>query len=253
MKRKLFLEILFLLLTFLATNLFPRKTYAQSFDYCLNVPVLLYHHIQPYEEARQKDQVSLTVDNGVFEQQMAYLSAKGYKTISADTLVNSLKTHSPLPPKPILLTFDDGYMDNYTYAYPILRKYNLTGNIMVVTGLMENNDMLGWAQLKEMVASNTFFAYNHTWSHAPVGSVSQAKAQSEIITAKTQLEQYLGRTSNIFTYPYGSSSASAVSLLSQNGFSGAFSTIPGFTQCASFIMNLHRNYIGNSPLSYYGL
>lgn len=234
----------------LAQNVVPGN-YGTGF--CLTVPVLMYHHIQPTSVAQQKGQTSLNVDNGIFDQQMAYLVSQGYTTLSADQLVNALRSHSSLPSKSIVLTFDDGYMDNYTYAYPVLQKYHLIGNIMVVTGLLENGDSLNWAQLKDMVGSGTFFAYDHTWSHASLSSVSNDKAQTEIMTAKSQLESNLGKTVDIFTYPYGSENSRIASLLSQDGFLGAFSTVGGWTQCDSFIMSLHRSRIGNASLSSYGL
>jgi len=177
-------------------------------DYCVNVPVLMYHHIQPGSLAEEKGQAALTVDSGVFDQQMAYLVSQGYTTISADQLANDLKNRSGLPAKPIVITMDDGYKDNFTYAFPVIQKYGLTANIMVATGLMENPDWLSWSDLKTMVDSGKFYAYNHTWSHVPLASTSEDKIQSEIMTAKKQLDDHLGKSGNVFTYPYGSQNAS---------------------------------------------
>ena len=224
-----------------------------SGGYCLTVPILMYHHIQPQITASELGQTSLSVDNQVFDQQMAYLAASGYTAISAEQLINALNTKSGLPGKNIMITFDDGYKDIATYAFPVMQKYGLIGNIMVPTGLIENSDYLSWGDLKNMTGSGLMFAYDHTWSHASLTGVSNEKIQSEILTAKTQLEQNLGRTINIFAYPYGSENQNVRDILSQNGFIGAFSTIPGWIQCDSFIMSLHRNRVGNSSLSSYGL
>ncbi len=220
--------------------------------YCLNVPVLLYHHIEPMAQAKQEGHAWLTVDPATFDQQMSYLASKGYTSISADTLAQALITHQNLP-KSVVLTFDDGYQDFYTYAYPVISKYNLTANLAIPTGLMNNPGYLNWDQLKQMVASGKVFAYDHTWSHSSLPKDSQEKAQFEILTAKKQLEQNLGRPVNIFVYPYGSENGNTINLLRSDGFIAAFSTVSGFTQCNSFIMSLHRNRIGNSPLSSFGL
>jgi peptidoglycan/xylan/chitin deacetylase (PgdA/CDA1 family) len=222
-------------------------------EYCLDVPVLMYHHIQPNNLAVERGQTSLNVDSGVFDQQMAYIASSGYTAISADTLANALKTRSPLPAKPIVITMDDGYKDNFEYAFPIIQKYNLVANIMIPTGLMENSGWLTWSDLKTMVDSGKFNAYDHTWSHAALGGASAEKVQTEVMTAKKQLEEHLGKAVNVFAYPYGSESATVAQILSQNGFTLAFSTIPGRTQCDSFIMSLHRTRIGNGSLSSYGL
>jgi len=114
---------------------------------------------------------------------------------------------------------------------------------------------MDWGELRQMVGSGSIFAYDHTWSHYPVGSGSPDKDQYEILTAKQQLESNLGKPVTIFTNPYGSgeNNPRVVAELEQDGFSGAFSTIPGSYQCDSFIYSLHRTRIGNTPLFSYGL
>ncbi|MCL4417476.1 MAG: polysaccharide deacetylase family protein [Actinobacteria bacterium] len=224
-----------------------------SNSFCLNVPILYYHHIQPYSEAARKGQTGLTVDSQVFDSQMAYLKSKEYVSISADELVNALKTHTVLPLKTIVITFDDGYMDNFTYAYPVLQKYGYKGNIMIATGLIGAPDMLDWNSLREMVNSGVFNAYNHTWSHVALASVSPDKIKFEVLTANKQLEENIGKKVNIFTYPYGSQTEKVAQILEENGFSGAFSTLPGNIQCESFIMSLHRTRVGSGSLSSYGI
>lgn len=238
--------------TFIPT---PTKnlSYAKPAGFCLNVPVLLYHHVEPSAQAQSEGHTALNVDNGWFDKQMAYLNQKGYTSISADQLVQAIIHHQGLSPKSIVITLDDGYQDIYTYAYPIAQKYHIILNLMIPTGLLNNPDYLNWDELKNMVGSGQVFAYDHTWSHASLGGASMEKIRYEIMTAKTQLEQNLGRTVSIFAYPYGSEGEKVINFLTSNGFIAAFSTVPGYWQCDSFIMSLHRNRIGSAPLSSYGL
>jgi peptidoglycan/xylan/chitin deacetylase (PgdA/CDA1 family) len=221
--------------------------------YCLNVPVLMYHHIEPQEQAKTEGHTALNVDSNIFASQMAYLSSKGYTAITADQLALALKNHNKLPSRSIVLTFDDGYSDFYTYALPIIKQYSFKANLMIPTGLIENSGYMSWEQLKDAFSSGNATIYNHTWSHALLGSASTQKIGYEISTANKQLSNYLGQTPNIFTYPYGSNSTNVVSYLAEHGFIAAFSEIPGTYQCDSFIMNLHRTRIGNSSLASYGL
>jgi len=227
--------------------------------FCLPVPVLLYHHVQPQADAVQKGQTSLSVDSGIFDQQMGYLASHGYNAISADTLVNAILSHGSLPAKPVVITLDDAYLDNYTYAYPSFQKYHLIGNLMVPTGLLGGNggtnSYFSWDQLKQMVGSGLLFVYNHTWSHYSMGAGPKDKDTYEITTAQKQLQQNLGKTSPVFVYPYGSGQTTGwvQDLLKENGFVAAFSTIPGVFQCEGNIMSLPRLHIGNAPLSSYGL
>jgi len=222
--------------------------------YCLKVPVLTYHHIQPQAIAVELKQTSLNVDNGMFDQQMAYLVSNGYTSISTLALVEALRNHTGLPGKSVVITMDDGYADNDVYALPVLKKYNLNANLMLATGLVGSNpDMLSWNQVQDMKNSGLYYFTNHTWSHYTVTNGPQSKIESEIDTAASQIKQYLGQDVNIFTYPYGSFNNNAIQTLQRKGYIGGFSTIPGQYQCDSFIMTLHRTRIGNSSLSAYGL
>lgn len=221
--------------------------------YCLNVPVLLYHHIKPIQEAQKAGHEKLTIDNAVFESHMAYLKNSGYTSISAQQLVDGLRNKTPLPQKSVVVTIDDGYSDVYTYAYPIAQKYGMILNLMVSTGLIGNNGYFTWDQLREMINSGSTHVYNHTWSHASLASLPKEKIEYEILTAQQQLKDSLGKAENIFTYPYGSLNDTVINILKSNGFIGAFSTISGFSQCDSYIMSLHRTHVGNVSLSTYGL
>lgn len=221
--------------------------------FCLNVPVLLYHHVQPQSQASELGQTSLSVDNVIFEEQMAYLVSNGYTPIYAVRLADALRLQTPLPGKSIVITFDDGYKDAYVYVYPILQKYNLVGNFMIATGLVGSSSYLSWGEIEEMSRSGLAYFVDHTWSHYAIGYGQRDKIKFEIETAKQQLEQHTGQVVSIFAYPFGSFNSTSIEVLRESGFLGAFSTIPGFWQCDSFIMTLHRNHIGNAPLSAYGL
>jgi peptidoglycan/xylan/chitin deacetylase (PgdA/CDA1 family) len=230
------------------------KKAEENFGYCVNVPVLLYHHVQPDSEAKRLWQTALSVDSSIFEQQMSYLVTHGYNTISAKQLVDALLLHTPLPQKSIVLTFDDGYKDAYSYVYPILQKYHILANLMIPSGLVGGTDYLSWGDIEEMSRSGLVYFTNHTWSHYPIDQGGYDKAKYEIQTGRRQLEEHIeDQIVNIFTYPYGSFNNDAIRALRDEGVSGALSTIPGFWQCDSFIMTLHRNRVGNAPLSEYGL
>ena len=221
--------------------------------FCLQVPVLMYHHVQPSAMAIEKNQSGLTVDSGIFDQQMGYLVSNGYTSISGLALIEALRSHTQLSAKSVVITLDDGYRDAYEYAYQILQKYHLTANIAIPTGLMEGPDYLTWGQIQEMSRSGLIYFMDHTWSHSSLGNADINKIKYEVETAKQQLEQKTGQGINIFVYPYGSFGNNVINVLQQDGFVGAFSTIQGLVQCDTFIMDLHRTRIGNASLSYYGL
>lgn len=222
-------------------------------DYCVNVPVLLYHHIQPHDIAVTKGQTALNVDVSWFDTHMEYIKRNGYTVISSEKLIDVLLNRSPLPEKPIVITLDDAYKDAFEYAYPILKKYNIYADIMVPTGLVGLNDYVTWSDLAEMKASGLVGITNHTVSHFPVGYGEYDKVIYELQESTRNFKDNLKLDVAVFTYPYGSFNDLSISLLQQEGFKGAYSTIEGTMQCRSYIYTLHRSHIGNAPLSAYGL
>lgn len=225
---------------------------SESNDYCTNVPVLFYHHVEPIIEAQQAGHAQFTVDSDIFDKQMRYLKENGYMTVPVETIVDGISNKKILPPKTVALTFDDGYADMYTYAYPILKKYGFVGNFAIPTGLLESPGYLNWLQLTEIARDPAMKIYNHTSSHADIGK-NLLQAEHEISAAQADIQNRLGLRSNIFFYPYGTFNNTVISVLRSKGYIAAFSTLPGTLQCESSLMFLRRIRIGNAPLSFYGL
>lgn len=221
-------------------------------DYCVDVPILMYHHTQPLEMAELLGHAPLTVDSNIFDEQIKYLVDNGYTLLSADEFISALKERRQLPPKSVLITVDDGYDDNYTYAFMTAKKYHVIINFMIPTGLIGKPGYMTWDHVKEMYQSPYAKLYNHTWTHAELGPADQEKIELEITTSQKDFEEKLGYKPNIFTYPYGSYSDLAIDIVKREGFIAAFTTEGGTTQCQSNIMKLYRLHIGNEPLSGYG-
>jgi peptidoglycan/xylan/chitin deacetylase (PgdA/CDA1 family) len=218
---------------------------------CIKVPVLTYHHIQSQELATKNKQTSLSVYTSVFERQLQYLKELQYNTITPAQLIKFFDVKESLPSKSILLSFDDGYEDFYTDAYPLLKKFGFRGIVFLPTGLMNNPGYLTWDQIKEMSAYGILFG-NHTWSHQTM-QTNPEKILSEIATADTQLIDRQLNNPKIFAYPYGTISKQSESVLKQYGYNIAFSTKSGSTLCRKLRLELPRLRIGSTNLSSYGL
>jgi len=128
---------------------------------CVQLPTLMYHHIQTKESATPKKQLGLTVFTDVFASQMQYLKSKGYNTLSMNDLINFFDAGIAPPKHSVLLTFDDGYEDFYTDAYPILSSLGFKATMFVPTGLVNNPDYMTWDQITSM--NNSILFANHTW------------------------------------------------------------------------------------------
>ena len=122
----------------------------------------------------------------------------------ADLIRNKRK----IPPKTAAVTFDDGYLDNYTQAYPILKKYNIPATIFVVINRigkhMGNDDYMSWAQIKELSESGLITIGSHSMNHPNLSEIeSEQEMESEILESKNILEESLGRKVDLFSYPFG--------------------------------------------------
>jgi peptidoglycan/xylan/chitin deacetylase (PgdA/CDA1 family) len=239
----------------LAATLTPTPTplhHQPQGDFCLNVPIFMYHHTQPMNIAVSEGHGQLTVDSNTFDAHMSHLLSKGYTMVSTAEIVDAVLSHRQLPEKSIAITIDDGYKDNYEYAYQTAKKYNIKMDFMIPTGLIGNPGYMTWDDLKDMSQNPLVTIYNHTWSHTSMGAVDRVTIESEVTTAQKQLEENLGIKNPIFVYPYGSYSPLAIEVLREKGFIAAVTTIQGTLQCKSTIMEMQRTRIGNTHLNFYG-
>jgi Polysaccharide deacetylase len=135
----------------------------------ITMPVLMYHSINDLKGTGfNKIKEGLTVSTAGFDQQLQYIQKSGFTTITSYDLANYLKGEFELPAKPIMLTFDDGMMDNYTNAFPLLKKYNMKGDFGIITSVVGiNPSYVNWLQLKEMSEAGMSIA-SHTVSHCPL-------------------------------------------------------------------------------------
>jgi peptidoglycan/xylan/chitin deacetylase (PgdA/CDA1 family) len=211
----------------------------------------MYHHIQTDEIASAGNYKYLSVKPDIFQSQMAYLQAHNYHPIAMGQLINFFDSGTPLPSKPVFLTFDDGYADFVDNAAPILSSFNFPSTLFVPTGLLENPGYTTWGKLAGL-NSNLFYFANHTWSHK--SSYGDLKTETfEITTADTQLKDHHMNSSLVFAYPYGPSSTNDKTVLAGLGYKLAFTTVHGSYLCKDQRYDLPRIRIGNTTLSAYGL
>jgi len=218
---------------------------------CRNVPVLMYHHVNSLSGKEATSQ-SLTVRTETFQEQMDFLAKRGYQTITPKELYEGLNNNA-LPAKPMVITFDDGYADIISQAFPILRNHNFKFTIFLPTGLMNSGpSYLTWSQLNEMKGSGLLTAGAHTWSHKALTKLSPEELKKEISLSKKQIEEFYGGQVEAFAYPYGSDNKAVEEELKNQGFLMAFLTTRGI-QCAKLPFDFHRIRIGSASLTAYGI
>lgn len=169
----------------------------------LKIPILVYHIVRPSYPTDSKGVKDLAQTPEVFDAQMQHLQDAGYHVITFGALENALKDGAPLPEKPIVLSFDDGWRDQYEYAFPILKKHNLTATFFVFTNPIGRKGFLTWDNLKEMRDAGMTIG-SHSLSHPFLVRITDpAQLKKEVEGSKAVLEKELGITVSEFAYPFG--------------------------------------------------
>jgi peptidoglycan/xylan/chitin deacetylase (PgdA/CDA1 family) len=221
------------------------RIFIATYGPCRTIPILMYHHIDDKSG-------SLYVSKSIFSGQLDYLVTKGYQTVTLNDVVESLQGLKTLPPKPLVITFDDGYQDNYLNAYPLLRERNIKATFFIISQLIGGGEYMTWQQLGEMAGNHLVTIGDHTLSHKAVVTEDDSQLRNEIFSAQSILKDRLGVAVNTFAYPYGSFDASAEKILKEGGFTAAVTTQRGLS-CAKLPYELSRIRIGNSAMANYGL
>lgn len=200
-------------------------------DKAHNIPVLMYHHVSAKHD-------SLTVTAKNFDRQIAGLAKHGYTSLGSKDLEN-FYAGKPLPKKSVLITFDDGYLNNWVYAHPVLKKYNMRALLFTITGLIGNGPvrpfngqtkdlphcpghhqakkimfteksddvMLRWSEIHTMVRDGTFEIHSHTHTHKRWDLIDKINKNEHILADLNQsrqiLQAQLGQVSGHLCWPQG--------------------------------------------------
>jgi peptidoglycan/xylan/chitin deacetylase (PgdA/CDA1 family) len=199
--------------------------------FSLDVPILMYHYISVPPPEADEIRLDLSVTPAQFEAQLAYLRQAGYETISMRQLTYALSQQAPLPPKPIIITFDDGYRDNYENAFPLLRKYGYTGVFFIFNHPIDtgNADYLTWEMVIEMHKAGMEFG-SHSYRHWNLWGRDVDFLVYEIVGSKEAIEQRIGEPVRFFAYPFGYYDDLTIRVLESAHFWSAVTTELGIEQ-----------------------
>lgn len=191
------------------------------------VPILVYHGVGPFYPGASKHLKTFGVEPEMFERQMEYLKSQGYSTISFEQLNNRLLNNAKLPAKPVILTFDDGWENQYIYALPLLKKYNFAATFFVPVAIIGTPHYLNWQELREMQSAGMVIG-SHTETHPFLDDVSDEKLKKELAKSKSMLESNLQKSIDVTAYPYGRYNDKVLQAAKDAGYKMARSTDAGF-------------------------
>ena len=209
----------------------------------LRVPILMYHYISvpPPDADRYRLDLSVTPDQ--FAAQLAWLRDNGYSAVSLDDVYLALTEGYPLPPRPVVLTFDDGYADAYQHAFRLLREFGMTGTFFVITGWIDAHTpgYLTWAQAREMAAAGmSIQSHSRTHPNLAGGECDYDCLVYQILGSVETLEAELGTRPRFFCYPGGRYDEAVLEILPQVGIVGAVTTRAGTLHVSDRLLEMPR-------------
>jgi len=192
------------------------------FSFGYHPPILMYHSVTLSFEAPFPNAVC--IHPSVFAKQMQYLKDHNYHVVDLDFLFQKITQGEKILPKTLAITFDDGHLDNYVNAFPILKSHKIPATIFLITGSIEKNPkFMTWDQAREMENYGIRFG-NHTATHPHLDLISPEMARKEILDGKEKLSQELKNPSKIFCYPFGGYTLPIQRVVQECGYEGAVAT-----------------------------
>lgn len=185
------------------------------------VPILCYHQIRDWRDADSKQARDYIVPVDRFKEQMQMLADSGYHTILPDQLLAYLTSGAPLPENPVMLTFDDTNLDQYSNALPVLEKHGFKAVFFVMTVSLNRPRYMTKEQVKDLSEKGHVIG-SHTWDHQNVKKYEGTDWETQVAKPKRVLEQITGKPVTYFAYPFGLWNQQAIPQLRNHGVTAAF-------------------------------
>lgn len=185
----------------------------------------MYHQIKELPPTASLDDLTWTVSPAALDAQLGYLAEKGYITISLDQMLDGFAGKLALPPKVVVITFDDGWKTQYTNALPLLKKRNQTATFYLVSTYMGYGAYFDWAMTEEIKNAGMTIG-GHTLDHANLPKLSAAEMDRQLRESKAALEKKLNVAVTHFAYPYGAYNDVVIEAVKRAGYRSATTLNP---------------------------
>lgn len=205
----------------------------------VRVPILMYHYVDDEPPPMGPYADSLTVRTPEFRKQLDYLAAQGYRTLTLGDVYRAMAEGAPLQGKAIVITFDDGGLDNYTHAFPLLKEKGFVGTFFVITEEIGRPGYMTWDMVREMAAAGMSIQ-SHTAFHSDLRGTTEAKLKAELLGSRNTIEEEVGVAPYALCYPAGAYDERVMAAVRDAGYLMAVTTKPGKDLAPNRLMELPR-------------
>jgi peptidoglycan/xylan/chitin deacetylase (PgdA/CDA1 family) len=192
------------------------------------IPILMYHEVSDHSEPSKKKRhtnPAYCISANQFREQMEYIHNNSYKSLTLNEL---LDIRNDAHKKSVILTFDDGWNNTYTNAFPILKELGLTATVFVITDLVASPNYLSWQNLVEMTERGISIQ-SHTVTHQPLAELKANEIKYELEQSKKIIENHLGTLVDIISAPHGMINQTVIDILRSVGYKALCTSEPGFS------------------------
>ena len=223
-------------------NVLPFQKPAE--DEVFKFPVFNYHHIRPMPSVASStiNERAFIVSPEMLEEHIKYFLDNDYKIVPVSDLIKYYDTGAPLPKKAVALSFDDGYLEHYQNAFPILKKYNVKATFFIPTGWVSSAEHLGnltWPEIQEMSRAGMEFG-SHAVFHSNLTKLSDEALKKELEESKKILEEKIGRPCDILSYPGGNYDERVIEAVKIAGYQGAGTVYKIIEQAPKYRFTIRR-------------
>lgn len=217
----------------------------------VRLPIILYHYVEVVKDKGDTIRQSLNINPYIFEKQLKDLKDNGYTAYYVKDIPGILNGDIKINDKSVVLTFDDGYEDFYTDAFPIIQKYKTKVTLYVVYDFIGRKGFLNKQELVDIANSGLVEIGSHAVDHISMSGIATSEAKWQITRSKSLLEELLGIEIKTFAYPYGGFNAKTIDFVKEASYSAAVSVMSGVYHTNDEIFHLTRyraGMLGDSPV-----
>lgn len=211
----------------------------------IHCPILMYHYVDYPPEDADAVRMDLTVTPELFSEHLLHLQTFGYTSVTLRQLWDALEKGRKLPPKPVILTFDDGYDDAHQHAFPRLQEMDMVGTFFIIGNFMDQPGYLTWEQALEMKKAGMEIG-NHSLTHPDMSKMQPSDQFNEANITADKIKEALGERPEFFCYPLGRYNDMTMNVVKQTGHLAALTTVDGTLHFNGNLYRLTRVRVRNT-------